>query len=265
VQLSTLDVVGSLDPNVTLETRDEPAGVGAWIEPVVDRVVLAPGERVLVPYLLRVPQQPPVGSSVGGIRVTDVTDSELEGGGALITKSLIVQLQATFPGGEARELSIRSVDSTRLVWTNRDPEVVIAKFIAANEGTVIDTMTPTLEVDGLFGRRVATVKGVPEVMVPQSAQRQTLRWRPIPFIGVYSPTLKISSEAGEQVIELPRVYIIPPLPYLVALGVALALLVYGLVRRRSRRGWRAYLDEELDGDEFDDDEFPGEYGDHEPR
>jgi hypothetical protein len=101
---------------------------------------------------------------------------------------------------------------------------------------------------------VASVKTSPDVLLPSSAQRQRLSWRPVPFIGVYSPKLRIKTEAGEQVINLPRVYIIPPTPYIVAVGVALLVLVFGLWRRRARDGWRSYLDEELEGDDRDEDD-----------
>lgn len=249
VELSTLDVVGSLDPDVTVETRDEPGGAGAWIELPVQRLELEPGERALVPYLLRLPDEMPVGTVVGAIRVTDVTNAAVTGG-TRITRSLVSQLQITSPGGEARDLDIRSVRSTRFIWTGRDPEVIRATFTAVNQGTVLDTMEGRLVVDGLFGREVADIGGTPDVVLPSSAQRVTLRWDGVPFMGIYFPELRVKSTTGTRTVDLPNVIVLPPWPYIVGLVLALAMLVFGMVRRR-RNAWREYLEDE-DGADDDD-------------
>ena len=253
ISLSTLDVVGSTDPDVTVQTRDNAQGAGSWIELSVRELELAPGERAVVPYLLRLPATLPGGTVVGAIRVTDSTGSDQEGG-AKVTRSLVSQLQVTSPGGTARKLDIRSVRSTRLIWTGRDPEVIRSSFVAVNAGTILDTMTPRLVVDGLFGREVADIRGTPDVVLPDSAQRVTLRWDDVPFMGLYFPTVRVKSAAGTQPVDLPWVIVLPPMPYLIALAVALLLVVFGLVRRR-RNSWRAYLDD----DDFD--EVPLEYHD----
>jgi hypothetical protein len=105
-------------------------------------------------------------------------------------------------------------------------------------------MEPTLQVDGLLGRSVARVEGTPEVLIPASAQRQSLRWTGVPFIGVYTPTLRIESASGTRTIDLPRVWVLPPWPYILAVGVALLVLLIGVIRHRRRTGWRAYLDDD---------------------
>lgn len=242
--LTTLDVGGSLDPNVTLETRDTPAVVGAWIELSTNRVTLAPGERVIVPYRVDIPEQPPVGTSIGGIRITDVTP--LPGGaGAAVRRSVVLQLQITFPGGAARELEIDDIEARRLIWRGRDSPRYRVKFVVSNRGNVVDTFRPTLRVDGLFGRRVASITGTPDVIVPGSAQRASLEWSDPPWVGRYTPKLLVKSDAGTRTIELPTLWVVPPWPYLVALGISLLLALVIVVRRRSAAAdWRQYLDEE---------------------
>ncbi len=253
IELSMIDVVGSPDPAVTLQTREAPTGVGSWIEPLVMRLELAPGERAIIPYLVRLPETLPGGTVVGGIRVTDTTDRDRETQATRLTRSLVSQLQITSPGGEAKDLDIGSISSTRLIWTGRDPSVIRATFTARNEGTILDTMTPRLVVDGLFGREVADVSGLPDVVLPDSAQRVSLRWPGVPFIGVYFPKLLVASATGTTTTDLPMVIVLPPWPYILATGAALLLLIGGWIRRR-RRAWQMYLDDE---DEYED------YSEHE--
>lgn len=259
IELSTVDVLGSPDPAVTLETRDTPSGAGSWIEPLVSRLELDPGERAIVPYLVRLPETLPGGTVGGGIRVTDTTDLDREGGDARLTRSLVSQLQITSPGGEAKDLDIGSINSTRLIWTGRDPSVIRATFTVRNRGTILDTMTPRLAVDGPFGREVADIVGLPDVVLPDSAQRVTLRWTGVPFIGVYFPKLRIASATGTTTTDLPMVIVLPPWPYILAVGAALLLLVAGWFRRR-RRAWQMYLDDEYE-DEYEDD-VPYEVEEH---
>ncbi len=254
IELSTLDLVGSLDPNVTIETRDDPKAMGTWIQLPIDRFTLQPGERALVPYLLTLPESPPGGTNIGGIRVSDVTVADGASAGAQISKSLVTQLQVTSPGGEARPIKVRDIRSTRFIWTNRDPSVLSVRYTVTNEGSVVDIVTPTLETYGLFGRRVGVVKGAPDVIVPNSTQRASIRWNPVPFIGVYNPKLVITSADGTTTIDLPRTWVLPPWPYVIGFFLALLALGFGIWRRR-RNDWQQYLD---DDDDAWDEDFPAD-------
>lgn len=254
-ELGTLDVDGSLDPRVTLRTEDKPSAVGAWITPALTTLTLQPGERALVPFTLQVPEQPPVGTNVGGVRVTDITNKEGSNGGALVRRSIILQLQVTFPGGESQDLSITQVRAPKFIWRGRDSTKYHLRYVVSNKGTVVDSITPTLRVDGLFGRRVFSVKGTPDVVVPGSAQYGRLRWGEVPWIGRYTPELVVKSEQGTRVVPLPTLWVIPPWPYVAAVGIALLATLIGFWHRR-RHSWRQYLE--------DDDEFEDEPG-HMPR
>jgi hypothetical protein len=269
VRIELLDITGSLDPNVRVETRPQPISVGSWITPLVTELVLEPGERVLVPYLLEVPTTPPGGTVAGGISVQDTMGSDLAGAGTRITRAVILQLQVTFPGGRAAPLQVEVERSTRFVWTGRDPDRAAATYTVSNVGEVVDLASPRLLVGGLFGRRVASVTAFPEVIIPQSALQYRTVWTNLPWIGVYRPTLEVKSGVDTQRIELPRVWVAPPWPVLLGFVLAVLLAVWGIVRRRQE--WRAYLDEE-DGDDeyaqydqYEPHEQPVEYEEHDPR
>lgn len=252
-EFETLDVSGSLDPTITLETEPDPVGVGAWFDLPYTRVTLQPGERIVVPYELRVPQTPPAGTTMGGIRIVDVT-SEATAGKTAVRSGLVLQLQATFPGGIRVELDVSRIQAPRLIWRGRELPRYVVNYQVANKGTVIDSMTPSLRIEGLLGRTVGQKKELPDVIAPGSARRATLRVDDLPWIGRYSPKLIIKSSGGTRTIELPTLWIVPPWPYLAALVVALAVLAGAWWRRR--RAWRHYLDDADDDavDEFDMDD-----------
>ena len=249
LNLSTVDVFGSSDPKVTLDTSDDPKAAGSWITLAVPSVTLQPGELVRVPYVLEIPPDPPKGALAAGIRISDPPP---EGDTSAVTRSLVVQLGLEFPGGVARKPVVEDIESTRFIWSDRSPNVTRATFTIRNDGTVIDTVTPAMRIDGLFGIEVGATSTTPEVLLPEGAYRTSLRWSDVPFAGVYRPTLTIRSQHGDRTIELPRVYVLPPWPWLVVIGLSVAVFVFGFIRSR-RAQWKQYLDEEYDvDDEYDE-------------
>lgn len=254
VELDTLDIVGSLDPTVRLETEQEPRVVGTWIRLPTTRLELAPGELVLLPYLIEVPDEVPGGTATGGIAIRDVS-AQQTAAGARVTRTLILQLQITFPGGDPAELDIRGVRSTRFIWTGRTPERVRSRFVVANLGDELDVVNAELQIKGLFGHRDSVRSKAPEVVLPGSAYEVVLLWEDVPWVGTFRPAAVIRAESGDQRVQLARVWVFPPLPYLVALALAIA---FGLVAWwRRRRAWQYELQQELqrDADAQEDEEW----------
>lgn len=236
-----VDVTGSLDPDVRLETLDQPVLLGSWIRLPETRLELGPGERAVVPYELAVPPQPPAGTVTGGIRITDVTGEDTET--TTVRKSLVLQVQTTFEGGIERKVKVSDVKAPRLLLRGIDADRYRVRYVVANEGTVVDVITQRLRVEGLFGRKVADVRRAPDVLAPRSAQHGELEWEGLPWIGRYEPRIEVATQDGASTVTLPTLWIVPPWPYIAAVALLVLALVVGIVRRR-RAGWRAYLDEE---------------------
>lgn len=253
-ELTTVDIVGSPDPDQKQELRFQPSVVGTWLRPALTKVRLAPLERIFIPFVIDVPTGAPAGTNVGGLQVTRL--DEAPGGGvtgAGIRVSSIQKLIITFPGGEAKPVRVSRLKAPWILSRNKSEKVYRARFIAHNESSIVDAYDVKLDMTGL-GRSVGATRTDTSVLLPGGAERVVLRIGDMPWIGIYRPTAEIRGRGGEVPVRLPWLLVLPPWPYVVALVVAALLPLVALVRRwRARRAeWMLYLDDEEEDPEAED-------------
>ena len=251
-QLSTIELIGSPDPDVGLELQLDPVSIGTWIHPLVTKVTVPPGASVEIPYLIDVPQTVPAGSVIGGLRLTSAPSGTES---TAFANSVVHRVYGTFPGGQNRRLDVTDVSAPRLLSKRKGDLAYRAKYIVTNKGAIVDVFSSELVVRGL-GRKVASAKTDPAVLLPDSAARQELVWRNLPWIGWYSPKVTIVTRNGNIDVPVPRVLILPPRPYVIALVAALLLPLVWFIWRtvRRRREWMQYIDEDDDDAIGEDDE-----------
>lgn len=256
-QVSTLDITGAPDPRQQQLVVDPPRALGTWVRPATTEFSLAPGERIFVPYVLETPASLPGGTLTAGIRVTELPGPDAPAAGAVIQPSVVHRLHLTLPGGVARPLDVSQVRAPRLLSHDDAPIAYRARFVVTNRGTVLDVYEVRLDVKGLFGRRVGGAEVPTSTVLPNGANQVSMTWRQLPWIGWYRPRATVESRAGEVQVELPRLWILPSRPWLVAIVVAILLPFVALVVRwrRRRAEWQHYLDEEHDDEHGEDDPY----------
>ena len=251
MRLTTIEIVGSLDPEVGLELELDPLTIGRWLHPLVNEVIAQPGQSVEIPYVIDVPTDVPAGTVVGGVRITQ--DAAGEGLPAAISNSVVHRIYATFPGGQQQRLEISDLRAPRLLSKKKGDLVYRTKFVVTNKGTVVDVFESKLEVSGL-GRKIGDAKNPPQALLPNGATNVELVWRDLPWIGWYNPKVTVTSRAEDVEVDVPRVLILPPTIYVVALLLAVLLPILWFIWRfiRRRREWQQYVDEEYAEGEFEE-------------
>lgn len=246
-EITTVDIHGSPDPRNQIELDQSAMAAGSWVHPVTRTISAGPGERVRVPYVIQVSPDPPAGTTIAGVKVSE----RGEGAGARVGAGVVQRVYFTFPGGRSLPLEISDIDAPRLMTRRNSRVNYRAKFVVRNVGDTLDVYEPTLEVSGL-GRTIVRVSGKQRAILPGGANDVTLTWKRIPWIGWYSPKVTIRSDVKQQTIQLPRVLVVPPLPYTIALvaAILLPLGALGWRWRKRRSEWKAYLDEELAEDGY---------------
>lgn len=255
ILLSGLDVEPSKNGRVVFTlgeiSRDARFGTGAWIALPFDEFLIDPGDDVVLPFTIRVPEDAAPGSNylaLGAKAVAARTTSDE--GSVGVGAQLAVFIDVQLPGALDRKLVVDQVRGPgRLLWHDRSARV---RFRARNVGPQTEnvkaqlTLTPTFHVGKDLG-----VLRYERARVLRGGNRDfSDSFRGHPWIGRFVPELRVTSEQGTVVKQLPAVWILPPWWYLAIVFVLIAIAVWVTIRHR-RRQWAQYLDDE-DADAFDD-------------
>lgn len=132
------------------DLRDE---VGSWIRLERSELVLAPGERTVVPFTVTVPKNAEAGEHNGCITLQAQHDNQQQQQGVTLSFRSAIRVAITIPGTIVRSLDVNTFD----VFRNDNGQLVHVGLL--NNGNVsIDTTVEVTTTD-LFGTTVATNGG----------------------------------------------------------------------------------------------------------
>jgi hypothetical protein len=257
-ELRSVGIVGSHSGRTTAEflDADDPdaaATAADWITPVVDHVSLDPRGVALVPVVVTVPQDPPVGSAYGALDVVATSAAAGPGDTNLGIETHVLASFLLAVGGEgAPKLVLKDAHAPKLRW-NRDPWTLRAKL--DNEGTLHATPRGRVRIRSLFGNVVNELRVADLPLLPGGRTRVVRTWDDVPWFGIYRWDLRVRDARAEgDAIRYARAdgWFVALPPWWV-LAISAAIIVIALLGRRLRRdepaddGMWGDDDQDLDG------------------
>ncbi|MEK7583970.1 MAG: LysM domain-containing protein [Patescibacteria group bacterium] len=203
-------------------------------------------ELVVIPFIIRIPEDVSVGEHTGGIMVQKAEVDESAGAGIKLTTRLGVRIYEIVPGEIMRDLAITKFEKKYLA----DKHSYIFSVGVRNEGNVSQDFTVTYSFsNALFGIGDAIVERSMQVLRDDELV-SNLEWQP-PKIGWVRAQAVVRYEDDGQSVNLQSgtltVLIIPWLELGILAGAVLILLTALLLLRRSRArlrdhtGWKPYI------------------------
>jgi hypothetical protein len=229
--------------------EEEPMGVGSWVRFLDEgtgqygleslQYTLEPGRRVDVPFLVTVPADAEPGDHAGGIIAasTEPVGGTDDDGVALAIRQRIgsrVYLRVDGPMRANLEVTNVSIDHSMPIvpWVTGRGDMAIT-YEVRNTGNVRLESAATVEVTGLFGRRVRSfpVEGVPELL-PGSSVVLTQAFSGLSPLELLNTRIEVESLDGQtSTSRSTRTFIWS----WVVVALALAAAVYAGDRYRRRR------------------------------
>lgn len=245
VRLDAVDLATTSDPDSSLviaegDGRVARYGLGAWFRFPADVVELAPGDDIVIPYSIRVPNDAPNGTSYGALRLQTIPDPA-NSSGVVAIASLAQRTEVTLPGDASQRLTFDHIKSpSGLLGTDASARF---EFVAHNDGTTTEVLTPSVSIGASYARggKTPSIKAGKDPVYRGASRRFKLRWTDRPWIGQFKPVLTVTDARGKEVFrkQLDTIYIIPWW-FVAAIAGAIALILFG--RWRRKRELRRYFE-----------------------
>jgi hypothetical protein len=227
----------------TIRDPEEPReDLATWITLGTDAYTVPPGQEVVIPFELRVPENAEAGDHVGGIAAKNVNpESTIDQGGVQVDIKRVVgtRVYARVAGPLVPSLKLEDVtvdaDAPLLPTGGGDGQVT---YTVTNTGNVRLTPTAKVTVTGLFSQDLYQSDGTElQELLPGSSQTVT---EPFDDISIAGPMYaKVEVEAPDTVASAEATtWVIPWLAVLAVMAVLALLAVWRRRRRRQRRAER---------------------------
>ncbi|MCW2949832.1 MAG: hypothetical protein JWN41_845 [Thermoleophilia bacterium] len=248
-RLDDVDIKASDDPRGGIDVIDRSKGVGTWVMPATRTFSVPVGSRVHIPYVVHTPSRLPAGTVVGGL------EAKFNSAGT-VSSAITQRIYVSHGGGVHRQLQLSNVSGPRVLG-RRGLHTYRTHFGVHNVSDYVETFEVKVKMSGL-GRTVRQTKVTGGALLPDGSLRMAGEVDDMPWIGIFRPTLTLSSRQGPVSHTLPWVVVLPPWPYVVALLLAILIPLFVLLWRwRQRRAeWLMYLDDESgEHDELGDETY----------
>ncbi len=225
---------GQLD----VATRDVvPREIGAWLVPAVDRVTIAPGEAVEVPFTITVPDRATPGDHAGGI-LTTLTSPPVEDG-VTVDRRLGIRIHLRVTGDVAPALTLDGlrVDYVGTPHPFATGEAMIS-YTVRNSGNARLSAGQTVTLSGPFGLfplEAAGLTDVPELLPGESWPVEVHLTGVVPAF-VLDGTVTLTLPDGAVTASVSTVAV--PWTLLILVVLLTAAIVLWLVTARRRRAAR---------------------------
>lgn len=157
-----------------LPSAEKPTDVGTWVTMSADEVTVKPGNDVIVPFEVVVPDNASPGDHVGAVISSLVTEQTNSKGEKILVESRIgSRIYLRVKGDTAQQLQIDNLSAswTGSFWRPWDGRVTVS-YDVTNTGNIRVTSTPQIVVNGPIGLQLARSAGpaLPELL-PGSTMR----------------------------------------------------------------------------------------------
>ena len=256
-ELTPLGVVGSRRDDLRYEfvgSDDDrwDSTAGPWLAPAVSRIVIPPRQVARIPVRVTVPDDPPVGTVSGAIGVTSRSGAAAGDAVVGIESTAATILLFTVGGDGAPELHVRDLEAPGVRW---EREAWPLEANVDNDGTLAGPVDGRVRIRSIFGNEVARLDVPGETILPGGRSRVQASWGKVPWLGLYRWDLRMQSDTEPTSVATVDGWLLALPPWWV-LAIALALLLFLVIRAIRRRNDR-WLDDDLDdedstsGDDFD--------------
>lgn len=219
-------------------------GASKWVTPEVTKVTLKHGDAVRINTTITVPTGAEPGSHyavVSGALGQPV--SPVKGESVAAFKSaLAIQLFINVAGERVISGKVVQTESPRILQRKQGSYVPV-RVRYQNTGNITNELTGKVRFTSIFGKTVESIPIKRGIVLRGSERNFDVVWNDPPWIGRFTPVVTVTALDGKQETRRLRpVWVVPPWPYAVALGIALLLPLARMWIRR-RREISRYMDD----------------------
>jgi hypothetical protein len=225
----------------TIRAPEEPReGVARWVSLAVEAYTAQPGERVTIPFEVRVPTNASPGDHIGAIAAKTVnpeTTSRSAGVAVEIMRAIGARLYLRVAGALQPGLRVDDVvvDVDAPLWPPLGDRRATVRYQVSNPGNIRVSARASVRVTGPFGRTLFERRDIDIAeLLPGNSVTLTEEIDDLPFLGPIEVDIGVEGpDAGAD--ESATAWIIPWLLVALVLVVLVGLLAWWLRRRRRRR------------------------------
>lgn len=242
------DSTPSSDGGFALKQRVEAMEeIGSWVEIETSRLTLQPGESVVIPFKVNVPQNAEVGEHRGGIMIEREKSEETQAvGGVTLSLRVGVRMYVTIPGTIIKKLILEGVEIMKNESLENEWNTTVS---IENEGNVSRIAKVDVYINNLFFKNKSQTFSRNSVEVLRGDHKNSnFAWKPPYFSRVMAYTvIEYEGQNGTEKLTSDPVYawIIPwgdiGLAFL-ALGIAfvVGIIWHYLERMYIAKKWASY-------------------------
>ncbi len=230
------NIVPTGEEGGSVPTEDETSfSLAAWITVEPEAVSVAPNTTQDFTVTIAVPGNAEPGGHYGTVTFETVPGDSTEGAGASVVQRLAPVILASVAGDIVEEGGIESFASTKSFWTNEKP--ILFETRLNNTGNVHYKPTGTITIKNMFGNEVTKIVVEERNVLPDTIRKLETEWSDPGFaVGRYTAELDLVYGEDDNQIHAETTFIIFPWQTILPIAVVVIVLLFILVKFRSRLG-----------------------------
>ena len=190
---------------------------------------LAPDEHRDVEYKISVPDDIPSGGQYATIFAESIPDSNATSTGVKTISRVGLILYGSTTGETVDNAVISNVGAKTFMTGGR----ITAEADIANEGNTDFSSKMTVEIEKVFGGKVAELEGSYPVIPDSPTRHIALEWEDTPSFGLFK--VKIVATALDQKVEVTKIVIILPVFVIIIVVILLTIIIAWLIMLIKKR------------------------------
>jgi len=240
------DFVGSNSPDepaaVLLGDQKGPYSLKDYIHPELTEFNLVHGERISIPFTIKLPTDAEPGGRYGSIVVWSTNpdngsgDNEKDSEGQVKVISRLASLIFVRTKGDIKEEGMLKSFSGDRKFYEKGPVNFNLSF--QNRGSVHVNPYGIIEIYNMLGRKVGSIEVAPFYALPDAVRWQKFSWERSPLVGLYEAKISLNRGYQNIVDEKEISFWVIPWKILSGVVIGLVILVWLIIRLLSRYEFR---------------------------